>query len=218
MIELKNVTKYYKIKKKKHYILNNVSCKFPEGKSIGILGKNGAGKSTLLRILGGVEKPNEGKVDVSSSISWPVGLASGFQGSLNAEQNIKFVCQIYNKTKKEKADIIKYVKDFADIGDFFYTPVKSYSSGMRSRINFGLSMAFDFDYYLVDEATSVGDASFKKKAKTEFDKKKDTSNIILVSHSMKEIKRYADIGILLKDGALEIYNDIDEAISQYLNI
>lgn len=215
MIELINTTKFYNIRGKKHYILDNVSYKFPSGKSIGLLGANGAGKSTLLRLLGGIELPNSGQIETTSSISWPVGLTAGFQGSLSARQNIKFVCQIHGKNIKETKNIADFVYEFADIGDFFDMPVKSYSSGMRSRVNFGLSMAFDFDYYLVDEVTAVGDANFKAKALKEFDKKRKTSCVIMVSHSMGELKKYADIGVFLKDGKISIYENIDDAIAEY---
>ena len=218
MIKLINVTKYYKIKKEKYYIFKNLSYTFPENKSIGILGGNGSGKSTLLRLLGGIELPNSGRIECDKTISWPIGLTAGFQSSLNAAQNIKFVCQIYNKNREETANIIRYVKEFADIGKFFDLPLKGYSSGMRSRVNFGLSMAFDFDYYLVDEVTAVGDASFKRKAKAEFDKKKEKSNMILVSHSMNEILKYADIGIVLKKGEFNLYENIEEAIDEYQNL
>ncbi|QIV96510.1 capsular polysaccharide transport system ATP-binding protein [Allofrancisella inopinata] len=215
MIKLVNVTKYYNIKKQRHFILKDMTYTFPENKSIGLLGANGAGKSTLLRLLGGIEYPNSGKIQTDCSISWPVGLSSGFQGSLSATQNIKFVCQIYNKTPAERKRITEFVREFAEIGKFFDMPVKTYSSGMKSRVNFGLSMAFDFDYYLVDEVTGVGDASFKSKAKAEFDKKREKSNIIMVSHSMGELKKNVDIGVLLKDGHFTVYEDIDDAIAEY---
>ncbi|MED7820385.1 MULTISPECIES: ABC transporter ATP-binding protein [unclassified Francisella] len=215
MIELMNVTKFYNIKGKKHYILKDASYKFPSGKSIGLLGANGAGKSTLLRLLGGLELPNSGKIVSTSNISWPVGLTAGFQGSLTAKQNIKFVCQIHGMNIKETKRITDFVYDFAEIGDFFYMPVKTYSSGMRSRINFGLSMAFNFDYYLVDEVTAVGDAHFKAKALEEFDKKRKSACVIMVSHNMNDLKKYVDMGVFLKDGKISIYENIDDAIAVY---
>jgi len=215
MIKLINVTKYYRIKDHKHYILKDVSFTFPKGKSVGIFGSNGAGKSTFLRMLGGLEYPNSGKIVSTSSISWPVGLSAGFQGSLTARQNIKFVCQIHNKNRVETKQIIDFVSDFAEIGKFFDMPIKTYSSGMKGKINFGLSMAFDFDYFLIDEVTGVGDPSFKAKSKKLFDKKKEESNIIMVSHSMTEMKKNVDIGVVLKDGQINIYENIDEAIEVY---
>ena len=215
MIELINTTKFYNIKGKKHYILDNINYRFPSKKSIGLLGANGAGKSTLLRLLGGLELPNSGKIQTTSNISWPVGLSAGFQASLTARQNIKFVCQIHGKSIKETKIIADFVYEFAEIGDFFDMPVKSYSSGMKNRVNFGLSMAFDFDYYLVDEVTAVGDANFKEKAKKEFDKKRESACVIMVSHSMNELKRNVDIGVFLRDGKISIYENIDDAIAEY---
>lgn len=215
MIQLINATKFYNIRGKKHYILNNVNYIFPKDKSIGILGSNGSGKSTLLRMLGGIELPNSGKIISTNSVSWPVGMSSGFQPSLTARQNIKFVCQIHGKNRKETRSITDFVYHFAEIGNFFDMPIKSYSSGMKSRINFGLSMAFDFDYYLVDEVTGVGDPSFKAKAKTEFDRVKKKANIIMVTHSMKELKKTVDIAITLEKGKINIFENIDDAILSY---
>ena len=216
MLELENVTKFYRIKKKRHYILRNISFKFSEKRSIGILGPNGAGKSTLLRMLGGIELPNHGKIKLhGGTVSWPVSLTAGFQGSLTARENIKFVCRIYNKSISEQQGIINYVYDFAEIGKFFDMPVKTYSSGMKGRINFGLSMAFDFDYYLVDEVTGVGDAAFKAKSKAVFADKRKRSSIIMVSHSMKSLRANCDSGVYLNNGKLILYNDIEDAIKAY---
>ena len=216
MIQLSNVSKYYRVKNDRHYVLDNVSVSFPPNTSIGILGRNGAGKSTLLRMLGGMEYPNKGKVKVSGSISWPVGLSSGFQGSLTARENIKFVCQIFGKSITERNEIVHYVQDFAEIGKHFDMPIKTYSSGMKGRVNFGLSMAFDFDYYLVDEVTGVGDKRFKEKAKAAFDEKRKNASVIMVSHDMNSLRQNCDMGIYLKgDGQLSIYDDIEIAIKKY---
>ncbi|AJI74637.1 ABC transporter family protein [Francisella philomiragia subsp. philomiragia ATCC 25015] len=215
MIQLVNATKFYNIRGHKHYILRDVNYTFPEGKSIGILGRNGAGKSTFLRMLGGLEYPNSGKIITTSSISWPVGLTAGFQGSLTARENIKFVCRIHNKNRREMKQIEEFVYDFAEIGEFFDMPVKSYSSGMKGRVNFGLSMAFDFDYYLVDEVTGVGDPQFMKKANDAFEEKKKNACVIMVSHNMKEIKSSCDIAVVLENGKINIFDNMDEAIASY---
>lgn len=164
MISLQNVTKYYHLKERKlHYILKDASIEIPSNQSIGILGPNGAGKSTLLRMIGGAEAPNSGKIISKNSISWPLGVGVGFQGSLTGKQNIIFVCDINGLSKSETKSVVDSVYDFAELDDFFTMPVKTYSSGMRARLGFGLSVAFDFDYYLIDELTSVGDATFRKK-------------------------------------------------------
>lgn len=215
MIVLDNVTKFYRIKEFRHYVLRDVSYTFNSGLSIGILGKNGAGKSTLLRMLGGIEYPNFGRIIISGSISWPVGLTAGFLPALSARENIKFVCRIYGKTGLETKKIVDYVRDFAEIGDHFDMPISSYSSGMKGRVNFGLSMAFDFDYYLVDEVTGVGDPSFKKKAADAFNQKRKNAAMVMVSHDMKTLRDTCDIGIYLHDGKIDVYEDLEEAIKLY---
>ncbi len=215
MIILDNVTKFYRIKDFRHYVLRDVTYRFNSGVSLGILGKNGAGKSTLLRMLGGIEYPNSGKITITGSVSWPVGLTAGFLGNLSARENIKFVCRIYGKTMLETHKIIEYVKEFAEIGEHFDMPIDSYSSGMKGRVNFGLSMAFDFDYYLVDEVTGVGDPSFKQKSSDAFNHKRKNAAMIMVSHDMKVIRDTCDIGIYLHDGKIDVYEDLEEAIELY---
>lgn len=215
MITLDRVTKFYRIKDFRHYVLRDVSYKFNSGVSIGILGKNGAGKSTLLRMLGGIEFPNSGKISISGSVSWPVGLTAGLLPNLSARDNIKFVCRIYGKSILEARNVIEFVKDFAEIGEHFDMPISSYSSGMTGRINFGLSMAFDFDYYLVDEVTGVGDPSFKKKSSDAFNQKRKNAAMIMVSHDMKILRDTCDIGIYLHDGKIDVYEDLEEAIKIY---
>ncbi|MCP4178863.1 MAG: ABC transporter ATP-binding protein [bacterium] len=215
MIELNNVTKLYKYRKTVHYVMKDVSLKFPSNKNIGILGKNGAGKSTLLRLIGGMEFPNFGKIHTKGKISWPVARSQGMQGSLSARDNIMFVCKIFGKDLKETTKILAYVEEFSEIGKHFNMPIKTYSSGMKARVNFGLSMAFDFDYYLVDECTSVGDKSFKDKARNAFELKRKTSSIIMVSHNMNEIKNSCDIVLMLSNGKITIYDDVERAIKLY---
>ncbi len=215
MIRLENVTKYYPTRSGRHYILKNVSATLPEGKNIGVFGRNGTGKSTLLRLLGGIDFPSEGKISIKGSISWPMGLGSGMQGSLTGRENAKFVCRIYGDSEKVTKEKIQFIHEFSELGDFFDEPIKGYSSGMRSRLTFGISMAFDFDYYLMDEITAVGDARFKHKAKAALDKKRETSNVIFVSHSISEIKRICDVGIYIEDGQIKIYNDLNEAAKRY---
>lgn len=215
MIILDHVTKFYRVRGFKHYVLRDVTYQFNSGVSIGILGKNGAGKSTLLRMLGGIEYPNLGKIRITGSVSWPVALNAGFLPNLSAKDNVKFVCRLYGKTGIEARKIVDYVKEFADIGEHFEVPMRSYSSGMKGRVNFGLSMAFDFDYFLVDEVTGVGDPSFKQKAKDAFNKKRRQSAMIMVSHDMKTLRETSDIGIYLHDGKIDVFEDLEDAIKLY---
>ena len=215
MIELHHVTKYYKTENEKKYILKNVNFVIPDGINLGILGRNGAGKSTFLRMLGGIDFPTSGEIISPNSFSWPMGLAGGFQGSMTGRQNVKFVARIYGKNDEDIKRIIAAVEEFAEIGDYFDMPIKMYSSGMKSRLSFGLSLAFDFDYLIIDETLSVGDQNFKEKAKNALMKKIEHSHILLVSHSMSDLKKLCDSGVVLHEGELHYFEKIDDAIKFY---
>ncbi len=215
MIELINATKYYQTKNEKKYILNDVTLTIPSHKSIAILGDNGAGKSTLLRMLGGIDYPNKGIIKSKNKFSWPMGLAGGFQGSMTGRQNVKFVCRIYGESEGQIKDAIEFVKEFSELGDYFDMPIKTYSSGMKSRLSFSLSLFFDFEYILIDETLSVGDKHFQKKSKDALLRKMETCNAIIVSHSMGILKEACDVGIYLKDGKMQYFEDVQEAIDCY---
>nr|WP_264083915.1 ABC transporter ATP-binding protein [Pseudomonas kermanshahensis] len=187
----------------------------PPGKNIGLIGRNGAGKSTLMRLLGGADVPDSGTIATDRSISWPVGLTGGFQGSMTGRDNIKFVCRIYGATGEAMREKVRYVQEFAEIGDWIDEPIKTYSSGMRSRVAFGLSMAFDFDYYLIDEVMSVGDAQFKRKCAEVFKDKLQRSNVVLVSYSMPEIEKLCDVVLLVRNGGIQVYDDVAKGIEAY---
>lgn len=212
MIEFRNVTKTYEMKKGKNVILDNVSFKFPEKKNIGVLGVNGAGKSTLLRLIAGSEFADRGKIIRKGKFSWPLGFAGSFHGTLTGIENLRFACRIYGCDIKY---VTEYVKDFSELGKYINEPIKTYSSGMRSRLAFALSMAIDFEVYLVDEIMGVGDKGFQKKCKDAFETKRENSSIIMVSHSMNTIRDYSDVAILLTGESLEIYDDVDKAIDLY---
>ena len=215
MFELRNVTKSYLTPNGRRYVFRNLSLAIPPGKNIGLIGRNGAGKSTLMRLLGGADVPDSGTIVTDRSISWPVGLTGGFQGSMTGRDNIKFVCRVYGATGEAMREKIRYVQEFAEIGDWIDEPIKTYSSGMRSRVAFGLSMAFDFDYYLIDEVMSVGDAQFKRKCADVFKEKLQKANVVLVSHSMPEIEKLCDIVLLVRDGGIQVYEDVAEGIKAY---
>jgi capsular polysaccharide transport system ATP-binding protein len=215
MIELKGLTKSYVTPKGRHYVFKDLNAILPENKSVALLGKNGAGKSTLLRIIGGIDYADEGQVLTNKTISWPVALSGGFQGSLTARQNVRFVARLYVENEEQVQEVIHFVEAFAEIGKYFDMPMKSYSSGMRSRIGFGLSMAFNFDYYLLDEVGAVGDASFRKKSQNLLNELKENSNIIMVSHDLNDLKRNCDVAFLVRDGKAEYFDDIDHALEVY---
>ena len=217
MIELRNVSKYFYLDNKKNYILKDVSLTLPEV-NIGILGRNGAGKSTLIRMLGKIEFPNTGSIFSKKSFSWPLGLSGGSVPTMTGRANVKFVCNLYNKSQVETREIIAYVQEFAELGAYFDMPIKTYSSGMKGRLGFGLSLAFDFDCMLIDETLSTGDVNFRDKAKAALQAKIDHCYILLVSHSMPILKEMCDAGLLLHKGELFYFDDIDEAINYYEEI
>ncbi|MCS4065609.1 ABC transporter ATP-binding protein [Pseudomonas putida] len=215
MFDIRNMTKSYLTPKGRRYIFRNLSLSIPPGKNIGLIGRNGAGKSTLMRLLGGADIPDSGVIATDQSISWPVGLSGGFQGSMSGRDNIKFVCRVYGAEGDAMREKLQFVQDFAEIGNWIDEPVKTYSSGMRSRLAFGLSMAFDFDYYLIDEVMAVGDAHFKKKCSDIFDERLQKSKVVLVSHSMTDIKKLCDVVLLVKEGGIQVYDDVAEGIRAY---
>ncbi|MCD0495140.1 ABC transporter ATP-binding protein [Chromobacterium violaceum] len=214
MIQIRNLSKSYRTPTGRHYVFKNLTVDIPSGVSVGLIGRNGAGKSTLLHILGGMDRPDCGQVRSTGRISWPVGLASGFQGSMTGRENVKFVARLY-AAKHELAEKVAFVEAFAELGKHFDMPIKTYSSGMRSRLGFGLSMAFDFDYYLVDEVTAVGDASFKEKSARMIEQKRERSQFLMVSHNLAEIKRFCDSALLLGRHGVRYFPQIDEAIAAY---
>ena len=218
MIELKNVTKYFKTNSGKKYILKNANLIIPSGTNIGILGRNGAGKSTIMRMLGRIEFPTSGKIISNNTFSWPLGLGGGFVGNMTGRANVKFVCRLYGKGPKEIKNIIDFVYDFSELKDYFDMPIKTYSSGMKSRLSFGLSLAFDFDYMLIDETLSVGDSRFRKKSKDALMKKIENCNVLLVSHDMKTLREICDSGIVVNNGQMKYYDDVNEAIKEYEEI
>lgn len=212
MIQLSDVYKYYRTDGNTKVILNQVSMVFDTSRSYGLLGVNGAGKSTLLRIIAGTELPNSGKVRRSVRVSWPLGFAGGFHPDMTGRENIRFVSRVYG------ADIRKtemFVEDFSELGDYMDAKVKTYSSGMMSRLGFGMSMAIEFDVYLIDEVTAVGDARFQKKCQQAFAQRRKDAGLILVSHSMGTISDYCDRGGVLVEGRLIMFDNTNQAIEMY---
>jgi capsular polysaccharide transport system ATP-binding protein len=214
MIQFKGVSKKYKHRLGSKWVLNDINFTIPKGVSVGLIGKNGAGKSTLLQLLGGMDVPDKGEIIRDCSMSWPIGLKGGFQPSMTGRQNVKFVSRVHGFESK-LPEIIEYVKEFSELGTSFDEPIKTYSSGMRSRLAFGLSLAFDFDVYLSDEATAVGDKSFKAKAQKAFEDKVGKATLIMVSHSEGILKKLCTSGIFLRDGRAYWFDDINEAINEY---
>ncbi|MCW3184599.1 ABC transporter ATP-binding protein [Escherichia coli] len=215
MIKIENLTKSYRTPTGRHYVFKDLNLEIPSGKSVAFIGRNGAGKSTLLRMIGGIDRPDSGKIITNKTISWPVGLAGGFQGSLTGRENVKFVARLYAK-QEELKEKIEFVEKFAELGKYFDMPIKTYSSGMRARLSFGLSMAFKFDYYIVDEVTSVGDVRFKEKCAYYFKERHRESSFLMVSHSFKTLIEFCDVAIVLKNNdSINLYENIFEGIEAY---
>jgi capsular polysaccharide transport system ATP-binding protein len=215
MIEIRNLYKRYHNHHGSDWILKDINLTIPKGVSVGLIGANGAGKSTLLRLIAGMDSPDRGEVVRHCRVSWPIGLAGGFQGSMTGRQNVKFVARVQGGSNEAIKKIIRFVEDFAEIGPAFDEPVKTYSSGMRSRLGFGLSLAFDFDVYISDEATAVGDRAFQEKAKQLFREKVGKSTIIMVSHGEGILRELCQAGVYIKGASAHWYDDINLAISDY---
>jgi capsular polysaccharide transport system ATP-binding protein len=195
-------------------VLQGVSLDVGVGEVVTLVGRNGAGKSTLLRLVGGVDEPTRGRVRRQCRVSWPMGFGGGLQGTLTGRQNAKFVCRIHGH-EHDMADRLHYIQDFAQIGAAFDEPVKTYSSGMKARLQFALSLAFDFDVYISDEVTSTGDASFQKKAADAFKALVHRAGLVMVSHSDSTLRQFCSAGILMHLGQAYWFDCIDDALAAY---
>ncbi len=212
MISVKNVSKRYHTRSGWKTVLHDINFELNRGEKIGILGRNGAGKSTLIRLMSGVEPPTTGTIERQMSISWPLAFSGAFQGSLTGMDNLRFISRIYGTD----LDYMKsFTEEFSELGDYLYEPVKKYSSGMKARLAFAISLSVEFDCYLIDEVIAVGDSRFAAKCKYElFEKRKDRA-IILVSHSPAAIKEYCDNAMVLNKGHMHQFPSIDDAYKFY---
>jgi capsular polysaccharide transport system ATP-binding protein len=214
MIRLENVVKRYRTRRGTHAVLNGVSMQLNRGDKLGILGRNGSGKSTLIRIISGAELPNDGRIDREMSVSWPLAFGGSFQGSLTGMDNLRFICRVYGA---DFTAVLPFVQEFSELGRFLREPVKTYSSGMSARLAFAISMAIDFDCFLIDEVISVGDTRFHEKCRRElFEKRRDRA-LIVVSHEAHNIRDHCTRACVLRDGRLREYPDVEAAYESYNN-
>jgi capsular polysaccharide transport system ATP-binding protein len=213
MIEFRNLRKEFNLRGQRKVVIDNLNMTVPSGTAVGLLGRNGAGKSTLLQIISGAMEPTSGEIISDGSISWPVGFAGSFHPELTGYQNTRFIARVYGVDTDELAE---FVRDFAELGPSFYLPLRSYSSGMRSRLSFGVSMGIPFDTYLVDEVTSVGDAAFREKSKELFNERMSRSGAFVVSHNMEQIREMCHVGIVLEHGRAVYYDDLEAAIAHHI--
>lgn len=216
MIRFEGVSKWYPLDRGgRHYIYRDLSLDLPARTNIGILGRNGAGKSTLIRMLAGIDPPNDGRIVADGRISPPIGLGNGLSPWLSGRENAKFVSRIFGDSPDAMRERMEFVREFAQIGDFFDQPVRTYSSGMKARMGFAISMAFDYDYYLIDEVTAVGDERFRRRAAAMFESKRGHAGVLLVSHNVDSLRQQCTAGLHIRKGVVTFHDDIDEAIHAY---
>lgn len=209
MIVFENVSKSFILEGSRKDIIKNVNVTFPTGRSVGLLGRNGAGKSTLLQMIAGTQDTTEGRIVTTGAVSWPVGFAGSFHGELSGAQNCRFIGRIYGVDTDELLD---FVEEFAGLGVHFHLPLRSYSSGMKSRLAFGVSMGVAFDTYLVDEITAVGDAAFTLRSDALFKDRMKNAGAVVVSHSMPQIRRLCDAAVVLEGGNMQYFDDVEDGI------
>lgn len=212
MIELININKEYKTRQGTKRVLTGINLKVQSGEKVGILGRNGAGKSTIIRLISGAEKPSSGRIIRGMSVSWPLAFGGAFQSSLSGLDNLKFICRVYGVSANDK---VAYVEDFSELGQYLREPVKTYSSGMRARLAFAISMVVEFDCFLIDEIIAVGDSRFHEKCRIElFEKRKDRA-MIIVSHDPNYIRTHCAHAVVLKEGQLFTFDVVDDAFNYY---
>ena len=212
MIRFERLTKSFRIRGARKVVIDDQTLRLPGGTAVAVLGRNGAGKSTLLQLVAGSLRPDRGAVIREGLVSWPVGFGGAFHRDLTGAENTRFVARIYGVDADELVD---FVADFADLGAHFHMPVRSYSSGMRARLAFGASMGIRFDTYLVDEVTAVGDAAFRRKSRRVFADRMRHAGALLVSHEMRQVRDYCTAGLVLEDGHLRYFDDLEEAIAMH---
>lgn len=212
MIHLIDAAKSYETRDGFKTVLQRTTLSLPVHERIGILGRNGQGKSTLLRMLAGVEPPDSGDIIRTVPVSWPLGFSGAFHPDLTGRENIRFVSRIYDV---DSLEVIDYVEEFSELGPYLDMPLWTYSAGMRARITFATSLAISFDCYLVDEILSVGDQWFKQKAEAEFNRQAADAGMILVSHNINTIRQYCNMAVVLINGRLLPFDDMDDAVSVY---
>jgi capsular polysaccharide transport system ATP-binding protein len=212
MIHLHDVTKIYVTDGHKKVVLDHASVTIDTSWAYGIFGPNGAGKSTTLRLIAGTELPNSGKIRKDIRTSWPLGFAGGFHPLMTGRENISFVARVYGADVRS---VIEFVEHFADLGHHLDLPVRTYSSGMQARLGFGLSMAIEFDCYLVDEITAVGDTRFQLRCAAALAERRSRSTLIMVSHDVGTIKKYCERGLVLQRGQFLHFSNVDDAVTFY---
>jgi capsular polysaccharide transport system ATP-binding protein len=193
-------------------VLDGISFEVREGEKIAVLGRNGSGKSTLIKLIGGVEFPTSGNIRRHLSLSWPLGFSGGVSGNMTGAASARFIARLYNRDEK---DVLALVDDFAELGRQLYIPIDAYSSGMRSRLMFALTLAIDFECYLIDEILAVGDQRFRRKCYDALFVKRAHRAMILISHDQNVIRNYCRSALVLKAGRGRVFEDLELALKIY---
>ena len=212
MIRFEGVSKTYHIRKFEKLVLDDLSFEIPDGANLGICGHNGAGKSTLMRLIAGVESPSKGRISRDTTCSWPIGYTSCFQSTLTGADNARFIARVYGRNERK---VLDYVEEFAQLGPYFHQPIFTYSAGMSARLAFGVSLAVEFDCYLVDEVTGAGDARFAQKCQAALHHRRTTGTLIMISHDFNSLRSYCSSGAVLSHGKLIFFDDIEDAIAAH---
>lgn len=212
MIHFQDVTKQYPTRRGPVTILDKINLQIRPGEKVGILGRNGSGKSTLIRLMGGAESPTSGSIKRSMSVSWPLAFGGAFQGSLTGMDNLRFICRVYGVDLLSRID---FVQDFAELGSSLYEPLRTYSNGMKARLAFAISMAIEFDCFLIDEVIAVGDARFHERCRVELFEKRADRAFVIVSHEVHSIREYCQRACVLDGGKLSEFGDLDSAYGFY---
>lgn len=212
MIRLSHINKKYPTRSGPVTVLRDLDLYVEQGERVGILGRNGAGKSTLIRLISGAELPTSGLVERTMSVSWPLAFGGAFQGSLTGYDNLRFICRVYGVNPDDK---VEFVQEFSELGLFLWEPVRTYSSGMRARLAFALSMVIEFDCFLIDEIISVGDARFHEKCNHELFVKRGDRAMIIVSHDPGYIREHCSRAAVLFDHQLHHLPSVDDAFDFY---
>lgn len=215
MIICQNLSKTYKHGGRIKRVFSDVNLIVEHGDRVALLGRNGAGKSTLIKLIGGVEMPTTGKITRSMTVSWPLGFAGGFQGSLTGYDNARFIARIYGR---DYVDLRAFVEDFTELGVQLKMPVRTYSSGMRARLAFALSLAIEFDCYLIDEIILVGDQNFQRKCHLELFEKRADRAMILAVHNNEVVREYCNRAVVIDGGRARVHDNVESAIETYNNL
>jgi capsular polysaccharide transport system ATP-binding protein len=218
MIHIQHLHKWYPLQGKRHYVFKDFSLVVPKKARLGILGINGSGKSTLIRMLSKTEFPNSGSIETRGTISWPVASGSGYQSSLSGFENTRLVCRIYGILGRRMQRVIDFIHETSGIGDFFFEPIKTYSSGMQAKFSFALSMAFEFDIYLLDEVTATGDQNFRARCQRWLQERMDQATMIYASHNLNEVQRICtSVLVLLQNAENQFFENVETGIRYYLD-